>query len=203
MNSEYQSTNLDNGFECSISILVEPIDVTTSEGAYVNLSAVIRAHKPTFQWYDKDGKAIENQHQNNLLIGPISHRDFGFYRLSIIDEATKQKTLTRWVEVKNSNPQFDNQTTNPQTYTENRAPPKVIVQVQSGVFRKGDTVFLTAHFENAGYYQWYKDGMMLEGCTGNTLLITEAVTANTGSYTLLAANEHNLINQTRANIVIN
>ena len=190
-----------------ISILVEPIDVTTQEGSYVNLSAVIKAQRPTYQWYNQDGKPIENKCENNLLIGPITRKEFGFYRLSILDEFTNQRVLTRWVEIKSATEEIKynkkQNIQNIQTYTDNKKAPKLIVQPKGGIFRKGDSIDLIAHFENAVYYQWYKDGEKLEGCTGNTLLITNALTANTGTYVLLASNEYNIIKQTQIGVVIN
>ena len=201
MNSEYYSGNQNTE---GISILIEPIDVTAREGSYVNLSAAIKAQKPSYQWYNKEGKPIKDKCENNLFIGPISKTDFGFYRLSIFDEVTNQRLLTRWVEIKNSKQEINHsQKQNIKSYTYNRTAPKLIVEAKGGVYIKGETINLTAHFENAMYYQWYKDGIMLESCIGNTLLITDAVIANTGTYILLASNEHNLTNQMQVRVVIN
>ena len=204
MTQLHYGTNIINQDQLGISIIVEPIDITAGEGAYVNLSAVVRAPKPSYQWYNQEGRPISNKCENNLLIGPITQKDFGFYRLSILDLITNQRKLTQWVEVKNANSgNMYNQKQSIQTYTDNRTMPKLIVQPQGGIFRKGESINLTAHIENASYYQWYKDGTKLDRCTGNVLIITNAVLANTGTYTLLASNEHNLTIQTEVRVLIN
>ena len=187
-----------------ISILVEPVDITALEGAYINISAVIRATNPSYQWYNQKGIAIANKCETYLSIGPIAQKDFGFYRLSIIDQITNERVLTRWVEVKQENSRISHNTNQMiQPYTDNRTTPQRIIQPQGGIFRKGANINLTAHIENASYYQWYKDGTRLDGCTGNTLIITNAVLANSGTYILLASNEHNLTIQTQVGVVIN
>ena len=63
------------------------------------------------------------------------------------------------------------------------------VRPQEGVFKKGETIRLTAHFENAKYYQWYHNGKRIEDCTGNTLIIENAILKNTGLFSLVVANE--------------
>ena len=159
---------------------------------------------PSYQWYNQKGIAIANKCETHLSIGPIAQKDFGFYRLSIIDQITNERVLTRWVEVKQENSRISHNTNQMiQPYTDNRTTPQRIIQPQGGIFRKGANINLTAHIENASYYQWYKDGTRLDGCTGNTLIITNAVLANSGTYTLLASNEHNLTIQTQVGVVIN
>ena len=58
-----------------------------------------------------------------------------------------------------------------------------------GMSKKGGTIRLTAHFENAKYHQWYQNGIRIEGCTGNTLIIEDAILENTGLFSLVVANE--------------
>ena len=200
----YRTNIISQDQQLGISILVEPVDVTARLGAYVNISAVIRATKPSYQWYNQEGIFIANKCKSNLFIGPITQKDFGFYRLSILDLITSQRVLTRWVEVKNANSAIRyNKKQSIEQYTNNKTTPKLIVQPQGGYFRKGESINLTAHIENARYYQWYKDGTRLDGCTGNTLIITNAVLANTGTYILLASNEYKSTVQTQVRVIIN
>ena len=63
------------------------------------------------------------------------------------------------------------------------------IRPQDGIFKKGETIRLTADFENGKYYQWYQDGTRIEGCTGNTLIIENAIIENTGAFSLVVANE--------------
>ena len=66
--------------------------------------------------------------------------------------------------------------------------PKLLIQPEGGVYSRGSRITLTAHFENATHHQWYKDGVKLEGCTGNTLIINNANPNNIGDYDLYASN---------------
>ena len=165
------------------TIVIEPNDVAAKLGSYVNISAVVSTRNASFQWYDRDGQPMYNQNESNMLIGPITECDYGFYRLSILEPISKEIVLTRWVEVKDMIP-------------------RLIQRPQNGVFKKGETIRLTGHFENAKYYQWYQDGKRIEDCTGNTLIIENAILENTGLFSLVVANEDNETNITTTDIKI-
>ena len=66
--------------------------------------------------------------------------------------------------------------------------PVLLIQPEGGAYSRGSRITLTAHFENATHYQWYKDGVKLEGCVGNTLVINNANLGNTGNYDIYAFN---------------
>ena len=151
-------------------IVIQPSDVSAKLGSYVNISAVVKTSNATYQWYNKDGQPINKQNKSNLLIGPITEGDYGFYRLSILDLYSREIVLTRWAEIKDTTP-------------------RLLHRPQDGIFKKGETIRLTAHFENGKYYQWYQNGRRIEGCTGNTLIIENAIIENTGAFSLVVANE--------------
>eukprot|EP00800_Vazella_pourtalesii_P023656 TRINITY_DN96_c0_g1_i1.p1 TRINITY_DN96_c0_g1~~TRINITY_DN96_c0_g1_i1.p1 ORF type:complete len:186 (-),score=30.49 TRINITY_DN96_c0_g1_i1:213-770(-) len=169
--------------QTSITIIIQPSDVSAKIGSLVNISAVVKSCNPTYQWYDKDGQPILNQNKSNLLIGPITESDYGFYRLSIFDLISREIVLTRWAEVKDITP-------------------RLIQRPQDGEYKKGETIRLTGHFENARYYQWYQNGRRIEGCTGNTLIIEDAISENTGLFSLVAANEDYETNITTVSVKI-
>ena len=183
----------DGYHENRIIIILEPIDITAGIGAYINLSAVVRSPRPTFQWYNSRGEKIPGKINSNLFIGPIKEEHFGFYRVEIADEMLKQSTLSRWVELKNSNP--------PRQYVQ-RIGPTLMNAPKGGAFKRGTTVNLFGQFANASYYQWYKNGVKLEGCDGNTLIINNSGVHNSGEYVLLAANEVNQYAQVPVNVQI-
>ena len=188
-NREYYSREESRIYNSELSIKIQPFDVATKIGAYINLSAVVQSPQPSYQWYNQSGQRIPNKNQSNLLISPVKESDFGFYKLEIVDLITNQRALTRWVEIKNANPiYFDRKPE--QT---NGMPPQLLAQHQGGLYQKGSTVELTGHFENATAYQWFKDGMELSGCTGNSLKIVDSHLYNTGNYILRASNSYGSI----------
>ena len=203
-----------------LNIIAEPIDAIGKIGSYVNFFARIQANNPQYQWYDKNGTPMPRMCKSTLTIGPVREEDFGFYRLEITDGITNQAVLTRWAELKKaqrrltqsdmneyqqvepslirteslpqSSPvQTRRQYTDFHTKPQQQPTPKLLIQPEGGAYSRGSRVTLTAHFENATHYQWYKDGVKLEGCVGNTLAITNAYLGNTGEYTIYAMNSNN------------
>eukprot|EP00800_Vazella_pourtalesii_P000453 TRINITY_DN10418_c0_g1_i1.p1 TRINITY_DN10418_c0_g1~~TRINITY_DN10418_c0_g1_i1.p1 ORF type:complete len:186 (-),score=21.29 TRINITY_DN10418_c0_g1_i1:236-793(-) len=166
-----------------IKIVIQPSDISAKIGSYVNISAVVKTYNPSYQWYDEEGQPINHQNKSNLLIGPITKSDYGFYRLSILDLISREILLTRWVEIRDLTP-------------------RLIHRPQNGEYKKGETIRLTGHFEIAKYYQWYQNGVIIEGCTGNTLIIENATSENTRLFSLVVANEDRETNIATASVKI-
>ena len=160
----------------TLKILIEPENISCSIGDYANLSAVVKCHHPSYQWYNEFGSRIPMQTNGNLFLGPIKAEDFGFYRLEIVDITTDERVLTRWVELMNKDP----------IGTETK--PIFVTSSAGGSYRIGSTFTLTAYFRNATYHQWYKDGKMLESCTENSLNVHNINMASSGEYVLAAIN---------------
>ena len=171
----------------SLQILVQPVDITCSLGNSVNLSAVVNSYNPSYQWYDRFGKPINMQTNSNLFLRSVRNEDFGFYTLEIVDLTTREKVLTRWVEIKRNVIGTETIKT-PQTTT---SKPILLSSSPGGSYRIGSTLTLNACFRNATAYQWYKDGDRLEGCTGNSITIHNANVYNSGQYMLAALNGTN------------
>ena len=190
-----------------ITIVSEPIDVITKPGTYVNFSAIVNCTKPSFQWFNKFGDAIPRKTSNKLAFCPVREEDFGFYRLQITDLLTKRSELTKWVELKKSQPRKSN-TFDQKFYVEKieekreENKPKLLQSPEGGNYQQGDTVRLNGYFENANSYQWFKDGVALEGCIGNVLLISNIYHANTGKYELAAYNGKQMERSEPANVAI-
>ena len=163
----------------SIAILSEPVDLSVSVGTYASFSAAVKSPDPSFQWFDSRGRPVPLGNSNSLSFSPVKPADFGFYRLEILNKLTEEKTLTRWVELKN--PLFP-------IILLKSYKPILDSSSQGGYYRRGSTFTLTAHLRNASGYQWYKDGEILGGCNGNNLTISNANLSNDGMYVLAATN---------------
>lgn len=169
-----------------IKILKEPADEIGKINSYINFSALVEANNPTFQWFNQKGEQMRGKCRSNLPIGPIKEEDFGFYRLEITDGDSKEAKLSRWVELKKSMPKTIQH--QHQYYRQEIPKPKLVGQTEGRSYVLGSTIVIGAQFENAATYQWFKDGMRLDGCTGSELQITNATWENMGTFRLVAAN---------------
>ena len=172
----------------------EPVDIECQIGDSISISAVVKSPNPSFQWYDTYGKPLPTQNRSNLFFNSVMSKDFGFYRLEIVDGVTQERALTRWVQIKK------------RTKLQDRTSKPILVSSSlGGSYRVGGTFELTVCFDNATAYQWYKDGNRLEGCTGNILTVHNANVSNTGVYVLGAMNSSCglIVNTDPIKIVIN
>ena len=160
----------------SLQIIVQPVDIACSVGNSANISAVVKSLKPSYQWFDQEGKRIPMQNSNYLIFNSVRIQDFGFYILEIIDLITNERVLTRWIELINRDP------------IGSETKPIFVTSSAGGSCRIGSTFTLTAYFRNATYHQWYKDGKILEGCTGNSITVHNIDMASSGEYVLAAIN---------------
>ena len=171
--------------ENMIKIQSQPVDIAARVGAHVKLSADAKALHLSFQWYNGQGLPIPLEKKNYLSFAPVKKEDFGFYRLEILDRVTEEKALTRWAELKQPE-LFVAPFVTPINVTVYK--PKLLTDLSGGTYKKGDTITLTAFFDKATAYQWYKDGEKLKGCKGNNLVISNANMSNNGVYVLSATN---------------
>ena len=170
-----------------IIISSQPNDITVEVGSHINLFAqVIANNNPLFQWYNQHGQPIPNQTYDNLFLSPIKQEDFGYYKLLVLDPLTGEQVFTRWVEIIDYYAQLNN------------SRPKLLEGIVGKCSSYGNTVTLTAHFENATSYQWYKDGYRIHGCTGNSLVIYSPSLCSNGVYVLGATNPNSGVMETTA-----
>ena len=66
--------------------------------------------------------------------------------------------------------------------------PILISSSKGGFFKQGHTIIISPNFKNVVTYQWIKNGISLEHCTGPILEISNASLYHTGEYALIAAN---------------
>ena len=168
-----------------VAIISEPNDVAAPVGSSVCFSVSFYAQSPIFQWFDQYNRPIPYVCTDSIRFAPVRDEDFGFYRLQITDRVTNQSQSTRWIELKKRHSPHPAHTTD----TEDLRPKAVSVPL-GGAYYKGKRVSLTAHFERAGLYQWYKDDVKLEGRISNTLFIEEARPEDTGDYVVCATNNY-------------
>ena len=158
--------------EANIQIKILPEIIKCQIGNNVNLPVVVHSPNPSFQWYNEHGNPLPTQNRSNLIFNSVTGKDFGFYRLEVVDRVTQERALTRWVEIKSFK----------------ISKPILVSSSLGGSYRVGGAFELSVCFDNATAYQWYKDGNRLEGCTGNILTVHNANVSNTGVYVLGAMN---------------
>ena len=67
--------------------------------------------------------------------------------------------------------------------------PKLINSSKGGSFEQGKTIRISPSFHNAVLFQWVKDGIPLDTCTGPVLEISNANLYHSGAYALIASNQ--------------
>ena len=79
-----------------LKVSIEPSDVTCQIGSSINIVATVNSSNTSYQWYNEEGNPIPTQSVNNLFFKSVQMKDFGFYRLEIVDLKTGQRVMSRW-----------------------------------------------------------------------------------------------------------
>ena len=170
----------------TISIITEPADVTVPMGVRVTLSAHILVQKPQYQWYNSRGEAIPHANHYELTFDSVTEEDFGFYRLKITEESTRQTVLTRWVELKREISPVNYE----DTIIGELCRPKLLEGPAGGLYQRGCSVMLISKFENATHYQWYRNNRKvgMPNSTVDSLTIDNIDVQHEGTYLITASN---------------
>jgi hypothetical protein len=127
-----------------------------------------------FQWF-RDGIEILGATADALVLTAVSEADEGSYTVLVSNEV-------------------DSVMSEPATLAltpGNAGVPVITVQPGSQTATRGTNVTLSVVAvggESLGY-QWFKDGVEIEGATGDSLIFVEFGEANVGSYTVVVTNE--------------
>ena len=199
-----------------ISITQQPQNILATVGEYARISfGVFSPYFLTLQWYNGNCSPIASQNQSSLVFSRVKEEDFGWYRLLIVDCLNHETVFTHWVELKerplppgHKNPAVytcschKSPDYNPYRMSSSVAIPNLVKALKSGSYVTGSNITLSAKFENATTYQWYKNKQKLHGYTRDCFLIMDADLEDTGVYTVKATNLHSGITVDEAAFVI-
>ena len=141
--------------------------------------------------YASASTAIHFDNQNNGDKIPNSAPIQGNkpHRLNTIEETTNEIPLGNRGGIRNTNNINGWREIN--RYSDNTAKgkPLLLAQIKGGNFEQGKTVRISPSFHNAVLFQWIKDGISLDTCTGPVLEISNANLYHSGAYALIASNQ--------------
>ena len=161
-----------------------PVDQTVTAGANVTFrGSAIGNPAPTFQW-QKDGVALVGATSSALTLPTTTLADAGRYTLTATN-ASGTSTASATLTV--------------------RAAPVITAGPSSQTVFAGDRVALTVSATGfpAPTYQWRRNGTVIAGATGASLILASPVAADAGSYTVTVANALGSVTSDAATLTVN
>ncbi len=152
--------------QSALKILTQPTAVAKVEGSAASLTVTAAGEGDlSYQWY-KDDTKLDGETGATLSFNSLSMSDEGSYKVVVTDKNGTLSSASVSVTVYN----------------------KLEITTQPTGFKvvEGNNGSLTVAAEGEGAltYQWYKDGVAIEGATSSTLTLTKMEAANAGSYTV-------------------
>ena len=166
-----RSAALTGAMATPLRVLVDLNDIRVDEGGVIELSIITAGNaEASYQWF-KDGTPIPNANAAYLRLAGARVEDSGYYHLRVTSFYGTLQSRAALVLVGDSHPYV-------------LSPPSVRKVVRDGTIVLSASVRGQAPFA----YQWYKDGVPIDGAVSATLEITEAGDGDAGRYTLEVTN---------------
>ena len=169
-------------------ITSQPQSLTVAEGETATFSVSATGAEPlAYQWL-RNGTEIHGAHGSSLVISDVSDSDAGDYVVMVsneIDTVTSQAATL--------------------TITESeREAPVITTQPASLTTAPGTTVTLTVAATGTDplTYQWFRDGVEIEGATAATLILVEVDAMDAGEYTVVVHNEVDSVTSDPATLMV-
>jgi hypothetical protein len=153
------------------AIVTSPVSTTAYVGGTLTLTGLASGVPgPTYQW-KRDGVVLTGMTSATLTITNVTSSDAGkysFVAMNPIGSATSSEA----------------------TVTVLIPPPVISGQPQGGTYAPGSTVVLKVTATGSGTltYQWYRNSVLIDGATGDTLTLEKLSGAQAGTYTVVVSN---------------
>ncbi|MGC8830791.1 MAG: immunoglobulin domain-containing protein, partial [Verrucomicrobiia bacterium] len=152
-----------------IQIVSAPTNETILEGQTLYLSVAVTGSSPQYQWY-KDGQPIPDATNRFYHVYPALPSDSGSYYVSV------------WNNINSTN-------TPPVNITVVSEPIVITNGLRDIDVFEASTVVLTIGASGTfQHYQWFKDGVPIDGATNVSLTITNFAPENDGTYSVVVSN---------------
>ena len=168
-----------------LEITAQPIGANLKEDATASLKVTATGKGAlTYQWY-KDGNPIAGAAAATLEIADASASDEGKYYVIVKDERETVKSTEVSVTVE-------------------LIPLEITAQPVSTTLGEGKDGSLSVAATGKGTltYQWYKDGVAIDGATAATLEIPEASTADEGKYHVVVKDVRNTVDSEKIDVKV-
>lgn len=151
-------------------ITAAPQDDSTCLGAQGVFSVTAAGAEPfTYQW-QFNGQDIAGANDAVLVIEPVTPQDIGGYRCVVTDDCGQS-------------------TTSPSATLSLQPLVEIIEQPVGGTYCVGDPVFLFINATGFPDYQWFKDGVPIDGATAPFLAFVTISAEDSGVYHATAGND--------------
>jgi autotransporter-associated beta strand protein len=167
-----------------VIITVPPLATAVAAGGTLRLSVTATGTEPiTYQWY-KDGAPIPSATAANYFVPFMTASNAGSYFVTARNEAASA--------------------TSPAAAVTMQTPVVITSQPSSGTVALGGSYALGVVAGGTAplTYQWFKDGVLLAGANGPTLVITGALASDGAQYTVAVTNAVSTSTSTPATLTV-
>ncbi|MDR2862906.1 MAG: immunoglobulin domain-containing protein, partial [Puniceicoccales bacterium] len=172
------------------AIVTQPASQTVKAGSNVTFTVAATGSAPlSYQW-SKDGIALSGKNAGQLVLANVTAADEGVYSVTVSNAAGVAPSANAKLTVT---------TLPPPT-----AIPVITAQPASQTVNEGGLVVFAVTAAGAPplSYQWYKNGSLLSGKTSSLLVLTNAVSADAGSYTVVVSSTAGSVTSAIATLTI-
>lgn len=151
-------------------ILVQPASLRVCQGAAATFSVQVKSSEPlSYQWL-KDGNKIEGATSESYAIPAASLSDTGSYSLQVSNNCSQIESVAASLDI--------------------IAMPDILAQPTGQKICQGTTAKFSVQAMSTEplRYQWLKDGANISGSTSESYIVPAANLNDTGSYSVLVAN---------------
>lgn len=165
-----------------LSIVKQPQSTSVFAGEWVNMKFTVQGYKPSYRWY-KNGSLMAGETGQNLSLGNVTAASAGRYQAEAYNQFGQIRSIAITVEVKQ--------------------PVRITSHPQATVINPGSAIRLTVAAQGSGLsYEWFHNGVKLNGQTGASLLINSANATHGGSYSCRVWNSNNSVNCNAAVVTV-
>ena len=147
----------------------QPASVAATIGGLVTFTVTASGTEPlNFRWF-KNGFPLTNANLNSITISPISITDIGTYSVAVTNQFGSTNSLT--ASLIGSAPTIINQPTNVVT-----------------VLGSDATFGVSANGLQPLFYQWFKNGILIQGANLNYIILPSVINADAATYQVAITN---------------
>jgi hypothetical protein len=172
------------------NITTQPQSQTANVSSTVLFNVSATGAAPlSYQWYF-NGAVLSGKTAATLTLANVTAANAGVYTVKISNAAGEVESEPATLTVNSSTP---------------NTPPSITAQPQSRTINAGENVVFNVSATGAAplSYQWYCNGIVLDGETAATLTLAHVTAANAGVYTVKISNAAGAVTSTAATLTVN